>query len=97
MNVKAIGKAHDEILVVLQKHKFSTRELIILMSNVLFSIGASIAGYKAKAPSGDVLRKLYYQNPKNPGLALMCQGEVMSTWYEDLPYAEELTPEPEKQ
>lgn len=97
MNAKGIAKAHDEILVVLQKYKLSTRELILLMGNVLYSIGASIAGYKGTAPSGANLAKLYYQNAKNPGLAMMSQGELMTTWYDDLPYAEEITTtEPEE-
>lgn len=73
---------HGEMLDVLQKYKPTVGEIIITLGNLGYSIGASIEGYKEKGPSIEEVQKLYYEDPKKVGVALMVQGLQTASWFE---------------
>jgi hypothetical protein len=73
----------SEIVEVLQKYHFKVNDLLLLYSNLSYTLGASIDGYKEKGPSPDELEKLYYTNP-TVGIALMMTGINASVWRETI-------------
>jgi hypothetical protein len=73
----------DKILEVLRENKLNTLELIVLLSNLGYSIGASLEGFQGNGPSFEELQKMYYSNP-TVGVALMNQAMLMSSWLSDL-------------
>jgi len=82
VNEKKIGKILDKVLDMINKSKLTIPELIILIGNLSYFIGASIAGFVEKGPSIDDLKKEYYRNP-TIDIALMLQGLEITTWEED--------------
>ena len=73
----------DELVDTYDKHKLSVGEIIIVTGNLLYALGASIAGFKSNGPAIDQLQKMYHADPKL-STALMLQGALMTTWYDDL-------------
>jgi len=72
---------YEDLIEVFKKHQATTGEMIIAIGNTLYSIGASIEGYKEKGPDPETLQKAYYQNP-SIGNALMVQGLTITSWYD---------------
>lgn len=55
------------------------------MSNLIYVLGASIAGYKESGPDPEEAMALYYAEPNNLGHAMMAQAFQMSvSWQETL-------------
>jgi hypothetical protein len=71
-------KALEELLGTFQKYKLNQLELVLVCSNLLYSVGASIEGYKGVAPSPTETLKLYYANPQKVGIAMMAQALHMN-------------------
>ena len=63
--------------------KATQQEILIALANLIYSIGASIDGYKGKGPPLEELKKMYYANP-TVGISLMLQSMLMSVWAEDI-------------
>ncbi len=78
------SEALDEILATLNKFSLRVEELVLLYSNLGYSIGASIDGIGAndEKPSLESLQQKYYEKP-SIGVALMLQGLLTSTWVDD--------------
>jgi len=69
-------------LEILKKSNLSVEELLVFLSNIMYSIGASIT---RDNPSLEEIPKLYYANPNNVGYALMMQAiDMNSKWVADL-------------
>ena len=81
-NPEKVEKCLGQMVDLLGVEKLTVGELIILISNLQYSIGASIDGYEEKGPSLDKLRDMYYQDP-TLGTALMLNAATISTWYDD--------------
>ena len=76
--------ALSEIILTLKKHKLRVQDLILLYGNLGYSIGASIEGIdNTQGPSLDELQKRYYEKP-TVGIALMLQGMLTTSWYDDV-------------
>lgn len=76
-----IEKCLGEMIESLEKNKLTVGELIILLSNLQYTIGASIDGYGEKGPGLEELKKIYYSEP-TVGVAMMLNGMEISTWYD---------------
>jgi hypothetical protein len=68
----------DQWISTLQLVKLSQRDLILVISNLLYSVGASIEGYDGMGPSVSEVLKKYYSDPGQIGIALMAQGLQMN-------------------
>lgn len=77
-----IGAILDKLLKLINKSKLTIPELLILVGNLSYFIGASIAGLKETGPSLEELKKHYYKNP-TVDVALMLQGLEITSWEED--------------
>ena len=74
---------YEELVQVFQKHKPTVGEILIAYGNLGYSLGASIGGIKDEGPSIEKLQELYYSEPGRLDLALMLQGLLITTWYDD--------------
>ena len=73
---------YQELVEVFQKYKPTVGELLIAYSNLGYTLGASIGGYKDKGPSMEELEKLYYSQP-SLDVALMLQAMTVGSWYDE--------------
>lgn len=73
----------EDLISAFQKAKPNVTEILVVLSNLTYTLGASIGGYTDKGP-GDIqeLERMYYEHPEKVELALMLQGLLMSTWAE---------------
>jgi hypothetical protein len=71
-----------KILAQLDKASLNVPELLSLCGKLLYTIGASMSGFTKAGPSLEVLEREYYTNPC-VDVALMIQGQLISTWIED--------------
>lgn len=78
-----VERIYEETLEVYQKHKPTTGEILIALSNLTYALGASIGNYDGKGPSLEELKQIYYQKPGRIDVAVMLQGMTMATWYDD--------------
>jgi hypothetical protein len=83
INSEKTSEVLDKMLEVLKENKLNTLELIVLLSNLGYSIGASIEGFENSGPSFEELQKMYYSNP-TVGVALMNQAMLLSSWISQL-------------
>ena len=78
------SKALDEILGVLNKHNLKAKDLVLLYGNLGYSLGASVDGYEGgEGPTYEELEQKYYTKP-TVGTALMLQGMLVTTWYDEV-------------
>lgn len=82
---KKSSQALEEILIVLAKYRLRVQDLVLTYANLGYSIGASIENIKEgdEGPSLEELQKSYHTKP-TIGVALMLQGILTSSWYEDI-------------
>ena len=82
---EASDRALDKMIQALQAERLTTEELLAVLSHLIFTVGASIEGYKGTTPPPSEIRKLHLANPEKLGLALMQQGlEMRFIWTEGL-------------
>lgn len=74
---------YEELIKVFQKHKPTVGEILIAYGNLGYALGASIGGHEGSGPSVDKLKELYYSEPGKVDVALMLQGLLITSWYED--------------
>lgn len=74
---------YEDLVKVFQDHKPTVAEILVALSNLTYTIGASIEGYEGSGPGLDALQKIYYSDPGKIGVALMLQGFTMATWFDD--------------
>lgn len=79
-----VAACHDDLLKIFQKYKLTVPEIIVAYGNLGYSLGASIEGFKGTGPSPQEVTKMYYANPGRIGNALMAQGILITTWYDNL-------------
>jgi hypothetical protein len=78
------SKALEDIISILKVAKLRVQDLVLLYGNLGYSIGASIEGIDtSQGPSVDELQKQYYEKP-TIGVAMMLQGILTTTWYDDI-------------
>ena len=75
-------KAYQRLVKILQEEQPSVSELLVILSNLLYTVGAAVGDYKEVGPTLEELEKLYYSEPDRVDVALMLQGLMMSTWVE---------------
>lgn len=80
---KKASQTLGQLIEVFQENRLTTGEIIIVCSNLLYTLGASIGSYDEKGPGLEELKQLYYTEPGRPDVAMMLQGMTMATWYED--------------
>jgi len=78
----------EELIEVFRKHNPGVSEMIVVTSNLLYSLGSSISpvyGMEVgeKGPSLEELNKIYYSEPGRLDVAFMLTGLTMNTWKED--------------
>lgn len=74
---------YEELVKVFQQYKPTVGEILIAYGNLGYALGASIGGHKEKGPSIEYLKELYYSEPGRLDVALMLQGLLVTTWYDD--------------
>lgn len=80
---KRCTKVYERLVDVFQEERPTVGETIIALGNLMYSLGASIGGYKDKGPGHEELSKMYYEkNPPTVDVALMLQGLQTTTWYD---------------
>jgi hypothetical protein len=72
---------YDELINIFKCYKPTVFEILTAYSNLGYSLGASIEGFKDKGPPIEELQELYYKNP-TLGVALMCQAVEVMGWGE---------------
>jgi hypothetical protein len=77
MNEEKASEALEELLNVFQKYHLNPEEIVLVMSNLLYSLGASVEGHDDQGPSVTEVMEAYYTNP-TVGNALMAQGLLMN-------------------
>ena len=77
-----ISDCHTELIDVFNKHKLTEEEIVLTYGNLVYTLGASMGGYSGKGPALEALKKMYYSNP-TLDVALMLQGILITTWYDD--------------
>jgi hypothetical protein len=88
-------QTYSQLVEVLQKNRPTVGELIVVLGNLLYTVGAGVGGYTGKAPNLEELTRSYYAEPGKIDVALMLQGLMITAWYED--YIKTLLPtEPPK-
>lgn len=80
---KKCEEIYEELVGVFQDKKPTVAEIIVALSNLTYTLGASIEGYEGSGPGLDALQKIYYSEPGKIGVALMLQGFTMATWFDD--------------
>lgn len=82
-NTDKVSNCLGEMIDLLSKEKLTVPELILLLSNLQYAIGASIEGYKEdqKGPNLEQLKKVYYTAP-TVGVSMMLAAMEMSTWHD---------------
>ena len=71
-----------QMIDLLESERLNVGELILLLSNLQYLVGASIEGHvNGKGPGLEELKKLYLTNP-TVGVNMMLAGMTMSTWYD---------------
>lgn len=76
-------KLYEELIKVFQNYKPTVGEILIAYGNLGYALGASIGGLENTGPDIEKLKELYYSNPGRLDLALMIQGLLVTTWYDD--------------
>ena len=74
----------EKLLADFNQEQLTDKEIVLVLSNTMYSLGAYIEGYKNKGPTLKVLEKQYYTQP-TAGNGLMLQGLLMSTWLDTMP------------
>src|SRR5258706_7879096 len=80
---KKVDKVYTDIVNILKNNKLTVQELLLVLGNTLYTVGASIGGYGTKGPSVKELAELYATKP-SLDVALMTNGLQVTTWIEDL-------------
>jgi hypothetical protein len=78
------GKILEDLITAFNHQSISNKEIVLVLSNLMYTLGAYIEGYKEKGPGIDALEKLYYSHP-TAGVGLMLQSLLMSTWLDSMP------------
>ena len=76
-------EAFGELVDVFQRHRLTVAEILIVLGNLSYTLGASMEGFKEKGPSMEELQKMYYLSP-TPGIALMINGVTVCLYFSDL-------------
>ena len=82
-NDKKVAKLLSKILKLINKQKLNPAELLVFYGNLGYHIGASMAGFKNKGPSLEVLKREYYQHGPTVDVGLMIQGLTITDWEKD--------------
>lgn len=98
MNIRkeVVDSVARAVVSLINTKKLSVAEMLQLISDTCYAIGASLEGYKERGPQLEELRKLYYQDSTRVGVALMLQGLMVGTWIQGLEVVEEEVHEKEE-
>ena len=69
---------------IVNKQKLSVHEMIHILGQLCYSVGASLEGHKGVGPNVEELKRALIQDPENIGNALMATGLQIQTWTQDL-------------
>ena len=60
---KKVQKTYTELVNVFKKNKLNVKEILIVLGNLVYTIGASVGNYDKKGPSPSKLEELYLLKP----------------------------------
>lgn len=83
MDAEKVSNSFEKVIKLLNSEGLTTSELVVLLGNLMYTIGASSGGYGSTGPSIDKLEELYQQNPTNISVGLMYQAWLLLAWYEE--------------
>ncbi len=85
VNEKKVDKVYTDIINIFKKSKLTVPELLLVLGNTTYTLGASIAGYKdkEKGPGFEKLQEMYAEKPEI-STALMLTGMTETIWVNDL-------------
>ena len=75
--------AFEDLVKVFQERRLTIAEIIIVLGNLSYTLGASIEGFKEEGPSAEELQRMYYSDP-SVGTGLMMTGITICSWYSSL-------------
>jgi hypothetical protein len=78
-----INKVYNEVVKCFQETRLTVNELLLVIGNLTYTLGASIGGHKDKGPSLEELDKAYALKP-SIDVALMLSGLQTCQWQLDL-------------
>lgn len=81
-SLERTNSAFIDVVELLNKHSLTTSELVVLLGNLMYTIGTSAEGLGSTGPSIDKLEELYLNNPTKLSFGLMYQGYLLLAWYE---------------
>jgi hypothetical protein len=58
-------------------------EILIVAGNLVYTLGASVAGYKGKGPGIHQEIEKQHREKETPGTALMLVGLDIASWFSD--------------
>lgn len=75
----------EKILEVFKQKKLRTQDIILVLGNLSYSIGAALEGHEPgfTGPTIDELNQKYYTEP-TVGVALMLQGLITVSWHDQI-------------
>jgi hypothetical protein len=76
-------KLYEDLVKLFAERRPTVGEILIAYGNLGYALGASIGGFSGEGPGVDELKELYYSNPGRLDIALMLQGLLITTWYDD--------------
>jgi hypothetical protein len=82
-NAERVNEVYEKFINLLQEKKLTVAELCILLGNTLYTVGASIEGFKDEGPDMEELNKRYYTKP-TVGIAIMLNGMTLVSYFDDL-------------
>lgn len=84
LNPKVIERIVDKCIRAFHtRPKANQQEILLALANLIYSIGASIDGYKEKGPPIEELKRMYYTNP-TIGTNLMLQSALLSLMVDNI-------------
>ncbi len=83
VSVNKVQKTYDALVKIFQKNKLSVKEILIVLGNLTYTLGASIGEYKDKGPGINTLQELYLKKP-TIDVAMMISGLQFQHWVLDL-------------
>ena len=81
-NEKKVKKALQALIKTFNSHNLTVSEMIKVIGQLAYSVGAGVGGFDSPAPNHTVLEQEYYTNP-TVDIALMLQGILIQSWVED--------------
>ena len=73
----------QRLITDLNEFNLRTQDVVVVLGNLAYAVGASIEGIGEDGPTLDELNQRYYTEP-TLGTALMLQGMITTSWHDQV-------------